>query len=68
MTVNLSTTQEQFETLHEAVNGKAKSVRVDAEALSRLLVDHAALVREGKAHGLKITEPRPVGRVKANLR
>lgn len=64
--VNLTTTQEQFESLHQAVDGKAKHVRVPAEALQRLLIDHAVLVREGRAKGLKITEPRPQ-RLKANL-
>ena len=64
--MNLTTTQEQFEALHAAVDGKAKTVRVDAEALSRLLIDHAVLVREARAKGVKVTEPRPQ-RVKVGL-
>lgn len=62
--ISLTTTQEQFEALHEAVEGRAKTVRVDAVALLNLLIDHTALVREARAKGIKIAEPGVIVRQK----
>jgi hypothetical protein len=57
MSITLTTTQAQYEDLHEQVAGKAKSVRVDAQALINLLIDHGHMVREARGHGIKVTEP-----------
>lgn len=62
----LTTTQHQYETLHELVSGRAKTVKVDAQALINLLVDHSALIREARAKGIKVTEP-VMQRVRAAL-
>jgi len=57
MSIKLTTTQRQYEVLHLLVDSKAKSVRVEAQALLNLLVDHSALVREARAKGIKVDEP-----------
>lgn len=63
----LKTTQAQFEELHQAVSGKAKSIRVDAQALTNLLIDHSTLIREARVKGLKIQEAEVGARQKLDL-
>ena len=63
----LKTTQAQLEELHQAVDGKAKSVRVDVQALTNLLIDHSILIREARAKGLKVKEPELGTRQKLDL-
>ena len=49
-----------FEELHRLVDEKrAAAVMIEREALSKLLVDHSALVTACKGAGIKIVEPTP---------
>jgi len=46
--ITLTTTQDQFESLHEALHKTrqtSETVKVEREALRRLLVDHAQLLQ-----------------------
>ena len=67
MTINLLTTQEQYEALHQATLGKAKTIRVDSQALINILVDHAVLTRTARDKGIRVIEPTTGRRQKANL-
>lgn len=56
--VNLTLTKAQYEDLHEVSDSRAKTVRVDREALAHLLVDHAVMVRALHASSsFKVVEP-----------
>ncbi len=65
--IRLTTTQTQFESLHELVQGQAKSVRVDVQALTNLLIDHAVMVREARSKGIRVEEPSSGLRQKAGI-
>lgn len=48
------TSEEDFHRLHRIVDGKSKTIRVRAEDLDRLLIDHARMVNELLDHGVAV--------------
>jgi hypothetical protein len=57
--LTLRTTQAQFEGLHERVDktrSTSKSVTVDKDALTALLMDHSMMVRAFRDHGRVLQE------------
>ena len=59
--VSLSTTQAEFEHLHEKADSRATSVKVLCEALEHLLLDHARLCRAlADSTSFKLEEPAKV--------
>lgn len=56
-TINLTTTQQQYEQLHQVADSKRNDVKVDRQHLLNLLIDHSVLVREARSGGIKVTEP-----------
>lgn len=58
ITVKLETTQTEFEGLHEKAEGRATAVKVDREALTHLLGDHARLCAAlSSGTSFKLEEP-----------
>ncbi len=57
--VRLLTLLTEFDRLHLLAGTKARSVRVDCDALTHLLVDHSALVSACKGAAIKVIEPVP---------
>lgn len=55
--VTLLTSQTVYERLHQLADGRAASVKVDRDALSQLLIDHAVLVRALRNKGGRVIEP-----------
>ncbi len=43
--VVLETSEQEYEALHITVDTRAKSVRVDRQVLTRLLIDHSNMYR-----------------------
>jgi hypothetical protein len=59
--VSLETTQANLEHLHERADSRGAAVKVDREALSRLLIDHARLCRAlAESSSFKLEEPAKV--------
>ena len=59
MPVTLLTTKDDFETLHDLVDGLKRTVKIDRDVLGRLLVDHTKLINMCRTHALKVIEPEP---------
>lgn len=57
--VRLLTLLTEFERLHRLANDHKRTVSLDCDTLTHLLVDHSALVTACKAAGIKIIEPVP---------
>ena len=55
--VTLLTVLSDFERLHRLADSGKRSVSVECDILTRLLIDHSVLVRACKAAGIKIIEP-----------
>lgn len=57
MTVQLLTSQAEFEGLHEAADTKRTEIKVDQLSLSHLLIDHSVMQAALLAHGIKVSGP-----------
>lgn len=57
MSVNLLTTQQTFERLHEQADSRAAHIKVETDAISKLLIDHSILVRALRSKGVSVIEP-----------
>lgn len=55
--VTLLTNQDTYERLHRLANSRAATVKMDRDALSQLLIDHAVLVRTLRNKGGRVIEP-----------
>ena len=64
MKVDLHTTDDGFETLHEIAGSRKATVRVDRQALLHLLMDHTSMVNALQLSGCKIHTPRERVRLK----
>jgi hypothetical protein len=73
ISLTLVTTQADFEDMHQGIDkatdrGIHTVTSVDREALSRLLIDHSALVSHCRKHGLRVIEPEGNGRKRVPLK
>ena len=59
MEIKLLTTNDQYDDLHRLADSRALAVRVDKEALSHLLTDHAVALAALQEKGVKLIDPRP---------
>lgn len=57
--IELQLTTDQFHQLHKLADGRRASVPVDRELLTKLLVDHSAVLRSLHESGIKLSEPLP---------
>lgn len=57
--VTLLTVLSDFDRLHRLADSGKRSVSIECDILTRLLVDHTRLTTACKAAGIKITEPVP---------
>lgn len=62
--VNILTTQEQFDGMHQLADGRATTVKVDKQALLRLLMDHSTLVKALQMRNVTVVEPRERPRIR----
>lgn len=68
MPLILQTSLETFEFLHRLADGRKATIRMERDILIKLLVDHSALCRTCKDHGIKIAEPVPPRRTRVKLK
>ncbi len=66
--VTLVTGIQALDRLHELADKRGKPKADDRSLLFGLLVDHAALCRTCKEHGIKVIEPSPSRGPRARLR
>jgi len=57
--VDLLTSLDTFHELHVAADTRRAKIRVDAEALRHLLIDHTCMLNELQKHGVKARCPPP---------
>lgn len=57
--LELLTSLEVFHDLHTVVDTRKAFVKVDAEALRRLLIDHTCMLNELQNHGVRASAPPP---------
>lgn len=56
MTLQLETTEVQFESLWQNANRRAKNVKIDRLTLFRLLVDHGRLIKAAREAGIEVED------------
>jgi len=57
--IKLLTSQDAFHRLHELINGRKETLKIDRQLLTNLLVDYSVMLAAlSKTSGFAITEPR----------
>lgn len=56
MRENIYTSQQTYEELHRAADGRGEMTRVSKQALLHLLMDHGTLVGVAKSAGVELVE------------
>jgi hypothetical protein len=57
--INLLTPLATLEALHDSLEGKRSTLRVEPQALLHLLIDHSVMVAALKHSGCSVVEPTP---------
>jgi hypothetical protein len=66
--IKLLTSQESFNKMHQLINGRKESLKIDKQTLTNLLVDYSVMLAAlSKVSGFVVNEPRERPRLMSRI-